>query len=152
MKKLTLLIIPILLICLTGCREKTGQMVCTLETKDVVNGYELHSEYKINYKDNKVESVKTIEIITSESEDILNYFETTLKDTYSKSNKAYSGYTYNINKDDNKVTSEVTIDYNTMNLKQFVNDQPSLKSYVKDDKLLIDGIKLIYESIGATCK
>ena len=39
-----------------------------------------------------------------------------------------------------------------MNLKQFVNDQPSLKSYVKDDKLLIDGIKLIYESMGATCE
>ena len=74
MKKLALLIIPILLLCLTGCKGKTGQMVCTLNTKDAINGYELHSEYKINYKDSNVEPVETIEIITSESEDILNYF------------------------------------------------------------------------------
>lgn len=152
MKKL-IFVIPFIVLCLVGCNDnaKTGTITCTLSSNDVVNGYQLQSTYKINYVGNYVNSVDTEEIVTSDSNDILNYFETTLNDTYKKTNEAYGGYNYNVVKEDGKVTSTVTIDYNNMNLNQFVIDQPTLKSYVDDGKLLVNGIKSMYETMGAIC-
>ena len=148
MKKYILLL-PVLAICLVGCGEKEGTIVCDLSSKDVVNGYELKSTYKINYNGDFVE---TEEIVISDSDDLLNTFETTLNDTYKKTNDAYGGYTYNIVKENNQIVSNVTIDYSKMNLEQFAKDQPALKSYIKDNKMLTEGIQSLYESMGATCK
>ena len=40
-----------------------------------------------------------------------------------------------------------------MNLKKFVEDNASMKSYVnKDNKITLSGAKKLYESLGATCK
>lgn len=39
-----------------------------------------------------------------------------------------------------------------MDLDQYVKDQPSLKNFVKDGKMQLDGVKAIYETMGATCK
>ena len=152
MKKLVLLMMPMLLLCLTGCSEETGQVVCTLSSKDAINEYELVSEYKINYKGDFVESVETTETVTSESEDILNTFESTLNETYKKMNDVYGGYTYEVTKEKGKVVSNVEIDYNTMDVEQLVKDQPTFKSYVEDNKLSVEGLKTIYESTGATCQ
>ena len=82
MKKLILFIVPVMLFSLTACNkdtqeEKTGQVVCTLSMNDVVNGYNIESEYKINYKGDFVESVDTVETVTSESQDIIDSFENT---------------------------------------------------------------------------
>ncbi len=151
MKKLIVLL-PVMLILLTGCGAKEGTIKCTLSSKDAVNGYSLESEYNINYKGDYVEKVDTVEKVTSESEEILDTFKTTLNDTYSKMNDTYGGYDYNVTKDGDTVTSKVTIDYSKMDIEQFVKDQPSLKSYVDDNKLKVDGIKDLYKTMGATCE
>ena len=154
MKKLVFLL-PILVILSVGCEKEDTEVKsisCTLSTNDVVNGYQLNSVYKINYVDKYVKSVNTEEIVTSENEDIINTFEETLNNTYQKTNEAYGGYDYKVTKEVGKVTSTVTIDYSKMNLEQFINDQPSLKNYSKDNKLLLEGIQKMYESLGATCK
>lgn len=151
MKKF-IFILPILAFCLTGCGDKEGIIECELSSNDVVNGYALNSTYKINYTGDFVTSVETEEIVSSENDELLNNFEITLNDTYNKTNTAYSGYTYNVVKENGKVVSNVTIDYSKMNIEQFVKDQPSLKTYVKDNKLLAEGIQALYESMGATCK
>ena len=152
MKKLILLV-PALLFILTGCGTvETGTINCTLSSKDVVNGYELESEYKINYTGDYVETVDTIETVTSEDQSVLDYFEKTIKDTYDATSKAYGGYTYDVTNENGKVVSNVTIDYNKMNLEQFIADQPTMKSYVENDKFLVEGIKALYESMGATCE
>lgn len=153
MKKL-FFVVPILGIglLLAGCGKVEGGVVnCTLYTNDAVNGYTLNSTYKINYTGEYVDSVESEEIVTSEDTDILNYFETTLTDTYDKTSAAYGGYDYSVNNDGSKVVSTVTIDYKKMDLEQFITDQPTLKSYSKDNKLLVEGVKTMYESMGATC-
>lgn len=152
MKKL-IFIVPIFILCLTGCSEEleSGVINCTLSSNDVVNGYQLNSTYKINYKGDYVESVETEEIVTSDDSAILDYFETTIKDTYDKTSSAYGGYDYSVVNENGKVISIVTIDYNEMNLEQFVTDQPVLKSYVENNKMLVSGIKSMYEGMGATC-
>lgn len=151
MRKFALLI-PVLLLCLTGCGAKTGTINCTLSSNNVVNGYKIESEYKINYKGDTVESVETLEVVTSSSNQLLDYFETSLNESYSKMNDNYGGYDYSVTKEEGKVSSKVKIDYNKMNIEQFVKDQPALKSYVSGNKLLTDGVKSLYESMGATCK
>ena len=155
MKKL-LFLIPIFMLILTGCGETESNEVksisCTLSTNDVVNGYQLNSTYKINYVDKYVKTVETEEIVTSDNETIIDTFEETLNNTYQKTNEAYGGYDYKVTKENGKVTSKVTIDYSKMNLQQFITDQPTLKSYSKDNKLLVEGIKEMYTSLGATCE
>ena len=150
MKKF-IFILPVFLICLTGCGAETGSIECTLSTNDVINGYQLNSTYKINYKGDFAESVETTEIVTSDSTDTLNYFENYLNTTYQTFDDTYGGYNYKVTKEDGKVTSDVTIDYNEMYIEQYVEDQPSLKIYVEDNKILKDGLISIYEDMGATC-
>ena len=81
----------------------------------------------------------------------MDYFENYLNTTYQTFDDTYGGYTYKVTKEDGKVTSDVTIDYNEMDIEQYVEDQPSLKTYVEDNKILKDGLISIYEDMGATC-
>lgn len=140
-----------MLLCVTGC-GKEEKLTCTLSSKDVANGYSVESTYNVNAKGGYVESVDTIEEVTSESKETLNAFETQLNSTYSKMNETYGGYDINISINGNKLTSKVTINYNKMNMDQFVADQPALKSYVENGKLKLEGVKTMYESLGATCE
>ena len=152
MKKL-LVFVPIFFLALTGCgKAKTGTIECTLNTKDAINGFELNSTYKINYTGNYIDSVNSVETISSEKEELLSAFEKQLNTTYETANKVYGGYTFDVTNKNGKVVSKADIDYSKMNLKQFTKDQPTLNQFVKDDKLLVEGIKSLYESMGATCK
>ena len=91
-------------------------------------------------------------MVDSDVSSILDTLEETLNSTYSASNDAYGGYIYKITRSDNEIISDVFIDYKKMDLEQFVTDQPVLKSYMKDGKLTVEGIKSIYTSMGATCE
>ena len=143
--KLSLGGIAVLLFAVGCSREQT--LSCTLHTNDVINGYELNSTYEVKATGGAAKVTKTTEEVTSDSEEILDYFETTLNTSYESADKAYGGYTYSINRNGNKITATVTIDYDKMNIGQFINDQPSMKSYKT-----IEGLKSIYESMGATCE
>lgn len=154
MKKFAkILVVFIGIIFLAGCGNSKTVTKCTLDSDQSANGYSLKSEYNIYATGDVVTSVKTTEVVTSDKENILNYFETTLKTQYTAANKSYGGYSFDVKKSDNKITSNVTIDYNKMNLKKFVEDNASMKSYVnKDNKITLSGAKKLYESLGATCK
>lgn len=144
------LILFICLFCLTGC-DKKGTINCTLSSKDVITGYELQSNYKINYKGKYVLNVETEEIVTSDSEDVLDYFENQVNTSYNALNEAYGGYNINVTREDNKLSSKVIIDYSKMNIEQYVTDSPTLKEYTENNKMLKDGVVALYESLGATC-
>lgn len=152
MKK-SILVLPILMLGLTGCGGgKAEKITCTNSTNDVVNGYSTESTYVINYKGKNVDSVETVETVTSDNEEILSAVAEQLEKTYGTTNEAYGGYTYKVENKDGKVVSTVTIDYNKMDLDQYVKDMPSLKNFVKDGKMQLDGVKSLYETMGATCK
>ncbi len=148
MKKFLILFICLFIV--SGC-DKQEVVNCSLSSKNVITGYDLESNYKIIYKGDYALSVETEEIITSESSDVLDYFEEELNNSYNSLNEAYGGYEINITRDNNKLTSKVTIDYSKMNVEQYVTDVPALKEYTDNNKLLKDGIISLYESLGATC-
>ncbi|HCJ32564.1 MAG TPA: hypothetical protein DHV70_06740 [Firmicutes bacterium] len=162
-KGLKILFISLFVILISGCgNEKTNVNTnkdtaketintCTLSSDQSSNGYTLSSNYEIHSKDGLVNSVTTKETVESDNEQVRSYFKKTLEDSYNTANESYGGYTYNVTEDGNKVISDVTIDYSKMNLDKFVNDNSQMKSYIKNNKISLDGMKKIYEALGATC-
>lgn len=160
MKKGLLILLASVL--LTGCESneivndnnvepELSTLTCGMDNATYV-GYTLDSEYKVNYSGDYVDNVVTTETVTSDSDDILDYMEEYLKQIYQVINDTYGGCTYDILRSSNQVSATVTIDYNVMDLDKFVEDQPSISSYIEDGKFLVSGIVEMYESFGATCE
>lgn len=167
MKKIASIAVIILL--LTGCSSKNNvnnqgneqshsnndiveqKLTCTLHTNDVVNGYTLDATYVATYKNDLIYNVESTEVIKSDSLEIIKYFDNYVTETYTLMNKNYGGYTYSINKSNQELTSKATIDYKQVDIKKLVEDQPTLKPYVKDNMITLEGIKIMYTQMGATC-
>lgn len=141
-----------MVVLLTGCLGREKVTTCTLDSDQSSSGYAIKSEYKIYSSKDSVNKVITVETVESTNNTILSYFEKQLNTQYKTFNDNYGGYSYKITNKDNKVVSEVTIDYNKMNMKKFITNNPSLKSYVnKSNKITVNGLKTMYKSLGATC-
>lgn len=153
-KYVKILSLAFVIFLLSGCGSKKEFVkTCTLTSNDTTNGYKLESEYKIYGEGDVANKVVTVEIVSSDNQESLDYFEEYFKSTYSSVNEVYGGYTNKVTNKDGKVTSETTIDYNEMDLAQYVKDNSAMKNYVnKDNKILVDGLVKAYESLGASCK
>lgn len=150
--KILSLVFAIVLI--SGCGSKKEFVkTCTLTSNDPTTGYKLNAEYKIYGQGDVANKVVTVETVATDDKDSLDYFEEYFKSTYDSINETYGGYTNKVTNKDGKVTSETTVDYNKMNLEQYVKDNSAMKNYVnKDNKMLVDGLVKTYEALGATCK
>ena len=152
-KGLKILFISLFVILISGCGKSDKEVVstCTLSSDQSSNGYKISSNYEIHSKNGLVNSVTTKETVESDNEQVRSYFKKTLEDSYNTANESYGGYTYNVTEDGNKIISDVTIDYSKMDLNKFVKDNSQMKSYIKNNKISLDGMKKIYETLGATC-
>lgn len=136
----------------SGCGKKEIMKTCTLAQTNSVQGYKMENEYKIYGTGKVVDKVITTETIISDNDEILDYFEEYVNSTYKTMNDNYGGYEYSIKRDNDKLISKTTIDYNKMNIKKYVEDNSIMKNYANsDNQLLISGITQIYELMGATC-
>jgi uncharacterized lipoprotein YehR (DUF1307 family) len=152
-KKVLFVMLGLVLLLVTGCGNKMEVTKCTLTNDNKTSGYKLEAVYKIYAKNDEVQKVETTEIVTSSNSSVLSYFESYINKTYKTYNDSYGGYTYNVTNSDGKVTSKVTIDYNKLNIKQFVKDNSSMKSYVDSNNMITtDGMKTLYEKLGASCQ
>lgn len=142
------------LILVTGCGTKEeGSFSCNLKSTNSVQGYALESVYKVNYSGDVVKSVETKEVVTSEEESILNYFEKSLNNTYSSASENYGGYDFNITKTDNQVSAITNIDYTKMDMDKYVSENTAMKSYTNDkNQITVENLKKLYESLGAICE
>ena len=143
-------IVLLIVVIMTGCGTK--RVTCTNETKQEVSGYNTKSKYTIYYSGDIASKVEIEEVIESKNKTVLAYFEKSLTEQYKTNNEKYKGYKYEVTNKENKVVSKVTIDYNTMDIKKFVKENPAMESFVsKDNKMLLNGVKAMYESTGAKC-
>lgn len=137
---------------LTGCGQE-NTITCKSFSDQSISGYEINTEYNISYDGDIVNKVEITEVVESKNKTILSYFEEKNKEQYKENNIKYRGYSYKITNENNKLVSKITIDYSKVDLDTFIKDNPAMKNFVnKDNKLTIDGVKAMYESIGATCK
>lgn len=157
MKKVfSILFLIVGLFVIVGCGNKADDklvMICTSSSSDTIRGYNLETKYNVYSNDNDIVSkVSTTEAVTSNNDEILDFFNRELKSAYSELNDTYGGYDNKVIKTNGKVTSETTIDYSIMNLKKYVEDNSEVKDYVNsDNKFTITSIKRLYEELGATC-
>ena len=156
MKKLIeLASITALALILTGCGNEDKELVtkCKLTSNVPASNYSLNSNYIVYSKNNVVDKVVTEEVVSSENENILNYFKEQLETTYKAQNDAYGGVTNEVKVEEGKITSLTTIDYNKMDLEKYIEDNSVLNKYVNDDsKLTTAGVVGIYQSLGAVCE
>ena len=153
-KGFKILFISLFVFILAGCGKAEEKVTkCELTSNQAASGYSLKSTYEIYSKGNVVDKIKIKEVVTTDKENIITYFESYLEQTYKTANETYGGYTYKVTKSDKDITADVTIDYTKMNLDKFISDNSSMKSYVnKDNKITLEGVTKIYEALGATCK
>lgn len=152
---LKFLMVITFIVILSGCTTKVEERVvkCTLNQSYEDQNYEIESVYNI-YTDGKVvNKVETTEIVTSNSDEILDYFENYTNTLYTNMNNEYGGYDFDILKEDDKIISDTKIDYTKLNRQKLVKDQPVMKNFMNDEYMLtLEGIKSMYEQMGATCE
>lgn len=167
MKKKTLtILLTIICILLTGCEDSSekeldknisesiniddssASLVCTIDIDYSEYNYTLGSKYVVFAdNDNKVTKVVSSEIINSTDVEKLDEFESYLNANHDVAMQ-YNGYTYDVTREDDKVTSMVTIDYSEFNLSKFLEEN---ESSTQLDELTVDSIEKQYVSLGASC-
>ena len=155
MKKNIKIISVLSILLLSGCGTNKEVLVtkCTSSQNNLQANYTLKSEYTIYSQKVVVNKVESVETINSSSEAILDYFDTYLTSTYEQANKVYGGYNNKVTKNDDEVISKTTIDYKSMDMNKYVEDNSAMKNYVNSkNELTLEGIKVAYQSIGATCE
>ena len=138
-----------ILLLLCGCKNK--YIVCNIDINNKELNYNLKGEYKIYYKKSNVIKIEKQEKFTSSDKKILNYLKESKDIEISSLNQKYNGYLYEIKSDRKSVDVKTYIDVSLINLQDMVNDEYLSKYYVNNNKLTVGGIKLFYESKGATC-
>lgn len=128
------------------------KITCTMISDQKRNGYIIQSSYVIESKYGYVQNINIKEVITSKDSKILDKFENQFNKQYSYNKKTYHGYQYTVINDKDKVESKVTINYKKFDMKKFIKNNEAMKSYIKNNKLTLEGARKMYESTGATCK
>ncbi len=151
MKKLALFLFGTLIF--TGCSSSKEELALKCSyTKDLNTYGQIEANYEVYAKDGYVTKVNSKEYVTSDNEQLLTSYEQSLSLSYLNQNAKYGGYTNKVSIDGNKLTSVTDIDYSKVDLNQMSKDNSIINNYVKNGKLELDGIKKIYEALGATCK
>lgn len=169
-----MLLILVLLLCLTGCKDKKDKEVVTTTmgttvpaevkgttTKNILvecsnvslNGpYKIESSYSVYRNGDYVSKVVLKDTVKADHEMIKNDLLNSMKKSYDEFNKKYGGYSYSVTTSDKSFTITVTMDYEKIDITKYLKDNEDLKKYSKDNKFLFDGIVNMYTQEGATCK
>ena len=152
MKKVKyLLLIVLAAVLVTGCKNtKTVKCTMTKEYGEIT----YKAEYEIEYDANDfVKTVITTETLNSSDSSYLEESKETAESLYGSYNSKYGGYDFNVTIKGDTLTSKCTIDYEKMNVKKYVEDNPSLTNFAdQNNNVKLDGVKSIYSALGATCE
>lgn len=136
-------------------KKTPNQLHCVGNEKDDSQGFEIISEYFIDYNPKTNEVIKsTIEKKMISSVEELNvFFKNNTLDNYRSMNELYGGITTSSANNNGSITVTAIIDYNKLNIDFYLKDYPTLKAYVSDEnKLLYEGLKSLYQAEKANCE
>lgn len=156
MKKLVLSLITIIsltiiivLISFIFYKSKNGLIICTYKVQNDI--YEINNIYKINYKEGFVTNLHTKEQTKAADEKLLLDSKISLELMYSNYNKL-ENYQNTVTLKDNILTSETKINYQKLNVKDFINiDKNNKRLFTKDNKVKVSTLKKMYKDNGARC-
>lgn len=167
MKRKLILVLLMSIFLVTGCEEKKieltknlsstididdkdAKLVCTTDYDYTELDYVIGSKYVV-FADNdgNVTKVVSREIIESNDQEKLDQFEEYLNENHTAASE-YNGYEPKVVRTANRVTSDVTIDYEQFDMEKFVEDNVEVGKDIK--VMTIDKIEKQYVSLGATCE
>ena len=148
--KICLVLVIIISIVVFIFFNRSKKTICLLE--DNQKGYKLSTKYKIYSKKDIVLKVVSNTIIESSNIKKLKETEKYYNKQYKSYNEMYSGYDYDIVLKNNKLYSNVKINYKKYDMKKFIYYNGAMKDFVNDKKqYTLEGAKKYYKSIGAKC-
>lgn len=157
MKKYYLLLIPLLLLVLTGCDsgEKKTQTICEGSLTD--DEYSIDMYYTINHDSKYINELFISELYTIEDPSLIDEYLASVKETYESESELYGGYTINISvvkgiTGDDQIEAKVLIDYTKLDVKKLKADNEFMKSLFVGDKLSLDKVVNYYENAGLSCE
>ena len=139
------------LLLITGCGKSSNveSMTCTRTMNQ--NEIKTSLKYNVQYEGDYVSKIKTIETIETDNVDTLNTYKEQIESLYSPY-KDVEYYKYDVDINDNKLTSTVDINYKKVDTDKLLEIDSANGQLIKDGKIRVDDIKSVYESLGATCK
>lgn len=147
MKKILLLV---LLIFISGC-SNNKYYICNIDVENNQQNYTLNGKYIIYYDDNFVTKIEKEEKYISNDVTIIEYFNEYKNLDYDNLNNLYGGFTYTIDKLENRILINSTIDLNNVDIKKMIKNGYLDNDYVISNKLTVSGAKYFYKSKGAIC-
>lgn len=141
----------VMILLVTGCGNDKNMLSMTCTRTMDQNGIKTSLKYNVKYKDEYVSRIKMIETIETTNTDILNSYKEQIESLYAPY-KEVEYYEYNVNINDNKLTSTTDINYEKVDTDKLLEIDTSNGQIIKDGKILIDDVRDLYESLGATCK
>ena len=131
---------------------KDASYLCIKDYKDELNNYALGSKYAIVTENDTVKTIRSIEIVESNKQSIINDFEGYINANYSRI-KEYGGYTYSINHDNNKLITSVTINLDEFNMDGFLSEFPDFVNNLNEEhKLTYESLIKYYEENNIVCE
>lgn len=140
-----------ILLLVTGCgnSNNTSSMTCT-RTMDQ-NNIKTSLKYNVEFKDGYVLRIKSVETVETSSSDILDTYKEQIESLYSPYQDV-DYYEYNVEIEDNKLTSTVDINYEKVDTDRLLEIDSANGQLIKDGKISVNDIKSVYESLGAICE
>lgn len=114
------------------------------------SGINMDSSYIVNYEDDYVISIKSIEKFTSDDLTALDLLKKQIEEKYLPY-KNLEYYDYNIEIEGNTVISTVNIDYSKIDTDKMIEIDASNSQVIKDGKIRLSTIEKMYKSIGVNC-
>jgi len=149
LKKILVLASMVLLLTV-GCGNETKTMSCTRTLNQ--NGMNADLRYEVDYKKDTVTKVKSTEKITIDGDsESLETYKSTVEATYAPY-KDVEHYNYNVEVQDNTLTSTVEIDYENIDTDKMLEIDSANGQLIKDGKINLDDLKSAYEAAGITCE
>ena len=135
---------------LTGCKS-SNVIECTMDSPSSFTDYKFTAKYSI-YKDGEyVKSITSVEKYTADDTEALINLKNEAEAMYKAYNDKYKGYVYTINIDGNTLESKVIVNYDVLDYKKYLEDNPVMENYTKNNRFTVEGAKAMYALLGAKC-
>lgn len=130
-------------------RYQKGILLCSYTTENDL--YKIHTIYKVHYQKDIVNYLETKEVMESKEADMLNQYRDSLEEMYEKY-RSLDYYDNVITMNKEKLTSVTKINYQKVDIKQWVQLDESNQDLMKNSHVSFQKIKKIYRDNGARCR
>ncbi len=147
-KRILTLVVCLSLMMLTGCTETQKTLKCSRTMNQ--NGASFDLQYEVTYTGRYVDEVKSTEKITSDNQELLETYRTTVEEQYAPY-KDVEHYDFNVSVDGDVLTSTTNIDYTQIDTSKMIEIDSANGQLIQDGKVKLDTVKSLYKQMGITC-